>query len=112
MKIICEKRKEIEIVKSCKKEFCCKKLEEAFMTIPNKHGYGGDYYSQIRVNKDRVEVVLHANYDCSYGYERIDYCPFCGAPLVVENIEIDNTGLSPTLSDKTENLKKKHWWNK
>jgi len=118
MKVICEKRKEIEVVKTCRKEFCCKELERAFSTFPSEHSYGGDYTSNMRVEGGIVEMIIHADYNGNYDdYEKINYCPFCGAKLTVENIEVDNTGLMPTEKvpgdwTRTIKPKKKHWWNK
>jgi hypothetical protein len=117
MKVICEKRREIEVIKSCRKEFCCKDLKRAFETIQSDEhgGYGGEYTSNMRVNAGIVEMIIHANYDTHWDYEQINYCPFCGTKLVVENIEIDNTGLLPKEPPiKTVNMalgRKKHWWN-
>jgi len=112
MKVICEKRKEIEIIKTCKKEFCCKGLERAFDSFPNEREYSGDYTSNMRVQGGIVEMIIHSNYDNNYGYEKIDYCPFCGAKLEVENVTVDNTGLDPRLKDPIiPEKKKRHWWN-
>lgn len=119
MKVICETRKEIEIVKSCKKEFCCKGLERAFETVSSDHEYGGEYTSNMRVNGDIVEMIIHANYDTHFAYEKIDYCPFCGTKIVIDKIQIDNTGITPTrkvpkgewgMAIDDKETKKKHWW--
>ena len=112
MKVICEKKREINTVTSCRNEFCCKELKKAFEDIKDGRHY---YYSSLSIDSksNKVQLTMHSSSD---GYtpegqkDFIDYCPFCGAKLTIEQIQIDNTGLPPE-SPKIKSKIKNHWWN-
>jgi len=112
MKIICEKRNRTEVVKTCRREYCCDKLKESFDSgDTNDTRYFS--YSFFSIVKGRVQLQIRGgdNYNCSNA-EFIDYCPFCGEKIVIENVEVDKTKDPPiTASALAETPKKKHWWN-
>lgn len=108
MKIICEKRREIEVTKSCRKEYCCKKMKEAMENYPKTHNPYSSYDSDLKLQGNSVILETHHDYDGCCGHEmQINYCPFCGTKITIEKQEVDNTGLPPIQPLK----KKKHWWN-
>lgn len=111
MKVICESKRVVNTVESCKKEYCCKQMELAMNKIVEKCD---TYYPNIAISNDVVELETHHSYDVGSKETIITFCPFCGIKISVKHESIDSTNLPATeivqvLEEQPK--KKKHWWN-
>lgn len=112
MKIICESKREVNTVESCRQEYCCAKMKWAMNDI--SRGKYDVAYPHITVNGNRVKLKTHSGYHTSDEYAGIKYCPWCGKKIIVEHKKIDNTGLPATeivqVPVQKTTSRKKHWW--
>lgn len=84
-------------------EKCCDKLTNSKnISINNKYSegdnsYEDDSYSVKLVRKEEEGVPWEDYIETNYYYEKIDFCPFCGSPIIIE--------FSDEVIDKQEELK-------
>ena len=111
MKIICTTERKIEVEETCKKEYCCKEIEAA-MNYKERDSTGWDrgLSSTFKMTNTGIKIETHNNCRGNSHKEKINFCPWCGKPITLEKIKIDNTGLPPKES-KPVIKKKKHWRN-
>lgn len=123
MKIVCTTENVIEQKESCRKTYCCNKLKIALNPYKNgKESY--DWLSsQFSIGEKKIELTTHHSYHEGDHEMTLDFCPFCGKPLIIEHKKIDKTGLPPRPRPRPRPpvlkafsppppLKKKHWWSK
>lgn len=114
MKVICTTERKIEVEETCRKEYCCKKMEKA--TDTRKYGKSSYEYmnSDFSMTDTGITVQTHSSYDHGSHDEKINFCPWCATPIKLERVKVDNTGLppkEPTPPPAPEPVKKKHWWS-
>lgn len=111
MKIICTTERFIKEKKTCRKEYCCKKMEKAMeSTEKNNH----TYYSNFDLTeKDKITIKTHSSYDYDYEdmKEEIKFCLFCGKPVKVKREHVDRTNFPPKAVINPVK-RKRQWWQR